>query len=74
MSTGGRNIVHDFFISRKVMAKLSLFVGIGEKFFFLSGLSFTTIHEPQDSRGRRRAFFFFNSSLPLPPASQALRH
>ena len=57
MSRGGKKIVHDFFIARRVMAKLSLFVGSGDNFFFLSGLSFTTIHEPQDSRGRRRAFF-----------------
>ena len=39
---------------------------------FLSRFSFTTIHESQDCRGRGRAFF--NSSLPLPPASQTLRH
>ena len=57
MSSGGKKIVHDFFIARRVMAKLSLFVGSGDNFFFLSGLSFTTIHEPQDSSGRRRAFF-----------------
>ena len=41
-------------------------------FFFLSGFSFTNIHEPQDCRGRGR--HFFNSSLPLPPASQTMRH
>ena len=41
-------------------------------FFFLSGFSFTNIHESQDCRGRGRAFL--NSSLPLPPASQTLRH
>ena len=37
-------------------------------FFFLSGFSFTIIHEPQDWRGRGGDFF--NSSLPLPPTSQ----
>ena len=36
-------------------------------FFLLSGFSFTTIHESQDSRGRGRAFL--NSSLPRPPVS-----
>ena len=36
------------------------------RFFFLSGFSLTTIHELQDCRGRRG--YFFNSSLPLPPA------
>ena len=41
-------------------------------FFFLSGFSFTSIHDSQDSRGR--GGYLFNSSLPLPPASQALRH
>ena len=41
-------------------------------FFFLLGFSFTTIHESQDCRGRGRAFLI--SSLPLPPASQTLRH
>ena len=40
--------------------------------FFLSGYSFTNIHESHDCRGRGR--HFFNSSLPLPPASQTLRH
>ena len=40
--------------------------------FFLSGFSFTSIHDSQDSRGR--GGYLFNSSLPLPPASQALRH
>ena len=41
-------------------------------FFFLSGFSFTNIHDSRDSRGRGRVSF--NSSLPLPPASQTLRH
>ena len=46
-----------------------------EKFFFLSGFSFTNIRDSQDSRGRRRvSFFLSNSSLPLPLASQILRH
>ena len=40
-------------------------------YFFLSGFSFTTIHESQDCRGRGH---FFNSSLSLPPASQTCRH
>ena len=39
--------------------------------FFLFGFSFTNIHEPQDCRGRGE---FVNSSLPLPPTSQTLRH
>ena len=33
------------------------------RFFFLSGFSFTNIHESQDCRGRGH---LFNSSLPLP--------
>ena len=41
--------------------------------FFLSGFSFTTIHKSQDCRGRGRAFLFI-SSIPLPPASETLRH
>ena len=41
-------------------------------FFFLSGFSFMNIHDSQDSRGR--GGYLFNSSLPLPPASQTLRH
>ena len=41
-------------------------------FFFLSGFSFTNIHESQDCRGR--GGHFFNSSLPLPPALQTLRY
>ena len=43
-------------------------------FFFLCGFSFTSIHESQDCRGKGREFIFFNSSLPLPPASRTLRH
>ena len=42
--------------------------------FFLSGFSFTNI---QDSQGSRRGVglgYLLNSSLPLPPASQTLRH
>ena len=41
-------------------------------YFFLSGFSFTSIHESQDCRGRGGHVFI--SSLPLPPASQTLRH
>ena len=41
-------------------------------FFFLPGFYFTNNHESQDCRGRGRAFF--NSSLPLPPISQTVRH
>ena len=37
------------------------------QFFFLSGFSFTIIHESQHRRGRGRGHFF-NSLLPLPPA------
>ena len=40
--------------------------------FFLSGLYFTNIHDSQDSRGR--GGHLFTSFLPLPPASQTLRH
>ena len=40
--------------------------------FFLSGFCFMDIHDSQDSRGRGGDLF--NSSLPLPPASQPLRH
>ena len=41
-------------------------------FFFLSGFSFTTImnHRTAGEEGG----CFFNSSLPLPPASQTLKH
>ena len=38
------------------------------RFFFLSGFSFTNIHDSQNSRGR--GGYFFYSSVPLPPASQ----
>ena len=40
--------------------------------FFLSGFSFTkfTNHRTAEEGGG----YFFNSSLPLPPASQTLRH
>ena len=41
-------------------------------FLFLFVFSFTDIHESQDFRGG--AGYFFNSSLPLPAASQTLRH
>ena len=41
-------------------------------FFFFLGFSFTNIQESQDCRGR--GGHFFNSSLPLPPASQTLRY
>ena len=41
-------------------------------FFFLSGFSFTNIHDSRNSRGRGRVSI--NSSLPLPTASQTLRH
>ena len=45
-------------------------------FFFLFFLSvffsFTNIHDSHDSRGSGR--YLFNSSLPLPPSSQTLRH
>ena len=39
---------------------------------FLSGFVFTNIHDSQDSR--RRGRLSLNSSLPLTPASQTLRH
>ena len=41
-------------------------------FFFLSRFSFTNILESQDCR--EGGGYFFNSSLPLPPDSQTLRH
>ena len=41
--------------------------------FFLSGFCFTNIHESQDCKGRGGGHFI-NSSLPLPPALQILRH
>ena len=72
MSSVGKKIVHDFFIARRVMAKLSLFVGSGDNFFFyLDFLSqlFTNHRTAGEGGGH-----FFNCSLPLPPASQALRH
>ena len=43
-------------------------------FFFLSGFSFTDIHDSQSSRGRGRLSLYFNSSLPVPPTSQIRRH
>ena len=39
--------------------------------FFLSGFSFTNIHDSQDSR--EGGGYLFKSSLPFPPASQTLR-
>ena len=39
--------------------------------FFLSGFSFETIHESWNGGGEGKGHFF-NSSLPLPPASQIL--
>ena len=41
-------------------------------FFFVSGFSFTNTHDLQYSREGGR--YLFNSFLPLPPASQTLRH
>ena len=57
--------------------QLSLFlrsciVILQKKIFFFSGFCFTTIHESQDCRGI--GGHLFNSSLPLPPASQAFTH
>ena len=40
--------------------------------FFLSGFSFTKIHDSQDSM--EAGGYFFNSSLPLLPAPQSLRY
>ena len=42
-------------------------------FLFYLGFSFTHIHKSQRTTGER-AGHFFNSSLPLPPASETLRH
>ena len=56
--------------------QLSLFlrscIVIFQKKYFFSGFCFTTIHESQDCRGI--GGHLFNSSLPLPPASQAFTH
>ena len=43
-------------------------------FFFLSGFSFTTIHESRNCRAEEGGGHFFNSSLPLSPASQTVRN
>ena len=50
----------------------TLHAAVSTHFFFLSGFSFTNIHESQDCR--EGGGHFFNSSLPLPSASQTLRH
>ena len=42
-------------------------------FIFLSGFSFTNILDSQDSR-ERGGYLFNSSTIPLPPASQTLRH
>ena len=44
-----------------------------DAFFFYLGFSFTSIHDSQDSWGKGRGYLF-NFSLPLQPASQALRY
>ena len=49
-----------------------LYCNLSKKNFFFSGFCFTTIHESQDCRGI--GGHLFNSSLPLPPASQAFTH
>ena len=43
---------------QKIMDKMQEIVGCQANFvvFFLSGFSFTNIHESQDCRGRGRAF------------------
>ena len=44
-------------------------------FFFLCGFSFTNTHKSQNHRTAEvGGGHFFNPSLPLPPASQRLRH
>ena len=52
-------------------------LGFEERFFFLSGFSFTHIHNSQDSSEVcvwGGGGYQFNSSLPLSTASQTLRH
>ena len=49
-----------------------LWANIAQVVFFVSGFSFTTIHKSQDCR--EGGGYFFNSSLPLLPISQTLRH
>ena len=51
-------------------------LGFEERFFFLSGFSFTHIHNSQDSSEVCvwGGGYQFNSSLPLSTASQTLRH
>ena len=44
-----------------------------DTFFFYLVFSFTSIHDSQDSWGKGRGYLF-NFSLPLQPASQALRY
>ena len=56
------NIIHDF--------RDSVPVHFFFFFLFLSRFSFAHIHDSQDRRGRGR---LFNSSLPLPTASQTLK-
>ena len=46
---------------------------VAEHFFFLSGFSFMNIHYYRTA-GEWGGSIFFNSSLPLPHASQTLRH
>ena len=51
------NVSKDEFFRRNIIKKKHSIQLAGDwKFFFLSGFSFTNIHESQDCRGKRRAF------------------
>ena len=61
-----KNKRHDLYLLILYITKKKM------KISLLSGFSFMNIHESQDYKGR--GGHFINSSLPLAPASQTLRH
>ena len=61
-------LVNVIFASNEIRLKKLLLSNV----FFLSGFSFTNIHYHRTAG--ERGGYLFNSSLPLPLASQALRH
>ena len=56
--------------SRRICLYYRESLDVKKKFFFLSGFSFTNIHRTAGEGGG----YLLDSSLPLPPASQTLRH
>ena len=64
----GKTNGNEIFASNEIQLKKLLLSNV----FFLSGFSFTNIHYHRTAG--ERGGYLFNSSLPLPLASQALRH